>query len=450
MPPLNPFSKSCVALAVSQLLLAPSVLHAATITVNINVDNGVGCTLRDAIASANTATSQGNGCAVGSNNGTDTITFSNGFSSTITLTQGELVVGAGKDIEIDASNINGGIIIDANQRSRVLKVEDSRVSLNKLTITGGEIPYTSGGEGGGIVIYSSNDLSASTVELNNCRVTENYARGGAGGISLNGYSTLNLLNSTVSDNAANENAGGIGMTANSIARIESSLISNNTATGSGRGAGMHLSSNTRLNMINSTVSGNHANFSAGGLFLINSAFVSLENVTISGNTSNRDSGALIANSSTLSIVNSTVASNSAPNVAGIGVAGVDSVVTLVNTILANSVDAADCEVRLDGTIIVDLNSIVGDGTCGANRSGDPGLLPLADNGGPTPTHALAPNSIAIDTGEPSTCLSTDQRGEQRDSQCDVGAFERQSSNTDSGTTTFVIPLLNGKSVIFDL
>jgi hypothetical protein len=62
---------------------------------------------------------------------------------------------------------------------------------------------------------------------------------------------------------------------------------------------------------------------------------------------------------------------------------------------------------------------------------------LADNGGPTMTHKpgdgdFGDGSVAIDKipavdcvdadGEP---LTTDQRGEPRDSMCDVGAFEVQ-------------------------
>jgi hypothetical protein len=64
------------------------------------------------------------------------------------------------------------------------------------------------------------------------------------------------------------------------------------------------------------------------------------------------------------------------------------------------------------------------------------LGPLADNGGPTMTHALLPGSVAINRipevdcvdaeGEP---LTTDQRGEPRPetggTMCDVGAFEVQ-------------------------
>ena len=145
MPPLSPFSKSCVALAVSQLMLSSQASNAATITVDSNADdNGVGCTLREAIVSANTDVDQGNGCAVGSVSGTDTITFNNSnfTSNTITLigggettssdggeggegspffTYGDGLYISNKDIEINASTISGGITIDANQ-SRAIYV----------------------------------------------------------------------------------------------------------------------------------------------------------------------------------------------------------------------------------------------------------------------------------------------------------------------------------------
>ena len=69
---------------------------------------------------------------------------------------------------------------------------------------------------------------------------------------------------------------------------------------------------------------------------------------------------------------------------------------------------------------------------------DPLLAPLADNGGPTPTHALLPGSPAIDAGNPTACfaldgtpLLVDQRGVFRPldgdgdgtARCDIGAFE---------------------------
>ncbi|MBW2190543.1 MAG: hypothetical protein JRG93_13310 [Deltaproteobacteria bacterium] len=54
------------------------------------------------------------------------------------------------------------------------------------------------------------------------------------------------------------------------------------------------------------------------------------------------------------------------------------------------------------------------------------LGPLQDNGGPTMTHALGAGSVAIDVIPADMCeVDEDQRGEPRDSMCDVGAFEVQ-------------------------
>jgi hypothetical protein len=58
---------------------------------------------------------------------------------------------------------------------------------------------------------------------------------------------------------------------------------------------------------------------------------------------------------------------------------------------------------------------------------DPLLGPLADNGGPTQTHALLPGSPAIDRGRNDLGLATDQRGFGRVAgrAADMGAFEVQ-------------------------
>ena len=133
--------------------------------------------------------------------------------------------------------------------------------------------------------------------------------------------------------------------------------------------------------------------------------------------------------------------------AGLTISGSD--VTFNNTIVANSKNRGlaahtECRVFNPGatTIVTDANTIIEGGVCNAVRSEDPSLLPLADNGGPTQTHALMLLTIAIDSGDGATCPGTDQRGEQRDSNCDAGAFEfiEQSG-------FFVIPLKNGKTVV---
>jgi len=54
------------------------------------------------------------------------------------------------------------------------------------------------------------------------------------------------------------------------------------------------------------------------------------------------------------------------------------------------------------------------------------LAPLADNGGPTDTHALIKGSPGVDAAPvDSDCPATDQRGIARPQGggCDIGAFE---------------------------
>src|SRR5574339_133362 len=64
-------------------------------------------------------------------------------------------------------------------------------------------------------------------------------------------------------------------------------------------------------------------------------------------------------------------------------------------------------------------------TIAPSPTGDPGLLHLADNGGPTQTMALPSNSALVDAGNNTYCTSTDQRGTPRPqgTGCDLGAVE---------------------------
>jgi len=121
--------------------------------------------------------------------------------------------------------------------------------------------------------------------------------------------------------------------------------------------------------------------------------------------------------------NSTVAFNGPGP--GIGLYGGVSpayqlLVVLNNSILSNN--AQNClstsGLRYEGT------NISSDWSCGAVGIGigDPQLMPLANNGGPTWTHAIPHTSPAYNTGV--GCYpTTDQRYVPRDAKCDVGAFE---------------------------
>jgi hypothetical protein len=192
----------------------------------------------------------------------------------------------------------------------------------------------------------------------------------------------------------------------------------------------------------------------------------LTNSTVSGNTADADSpydgayahGGGIYNEGMVTLTNSTVSSNSTDassinaydayaHGGGIFNLGLDSTVTLSNSLVSgNSADKGN-EVynEYSGDIYANNYNLFGhsgesntDAFFGftpvgtdVDATGYDGsaleniLTPLADNGGPTWTHALPEGSPAIDLAECSDGLTTDQRGYPRPSGdgCDAGSFE---------------------------
>jgi hypothetical protein len=115
-------------------------------------------------------------------------------------------------------------------------------------------------------------------------------------------------------------------------------------------------------------------------------------------------------------------------------------VTIKNAIVANSTSGGDC-FKYSGTFTALGKNFDTDGTCpGFTQvtSAQLNLGPLADNGGPTQTHALLPGSVAIDAVtdctlvDGTTPVTEDQRGVPRPqgAACDVGAFETTAGNGD--------------------
>jgi CSLREA domain-containing protein len=281
------------------------------------------------------------------------------------LTHGELELGIAETILGDGARTT---VIDAGHRSRVLRATGLDNLVSGVTITGG----TSDRGGGGIRVDVHGRLA-----LEDSSVVGNVAPRNGGGIFNAGG--LRLIRSTVAGNRAGHAAGG-----------------------PGRGGGIYSSASGHAALENSTISGNTAR--PGGI-------------------PSRGGGVFSAGD--LAVNHVTVAGNSASD--GGGLYESNLVRSLSNTILAGNPGGA-CSGRT--SIGDEKGNLDDDGTCGlsAQRSfpqRDPLLVPLANNGGETDTHALGPGSPAIDAGSRASCLPQDQRHVARDAACDVGAFEVQ-------------------------
>ena len=248
--------------------------------------------------------------------------------------------------------------------------------------------------------------------ITDCTISDNSFYGG---IRATGLTNLTVTNSTISGNSVDTgfppgDSGG-GIHGANYVLVENSTISGNSAATSG--GGIYGGS---IEIVNSTISGNSAGTSGGGIY---------------------EFGAPIQVS--LDVRNSTITGNSAPSGGGIYnerfTVG-HTIVEISNTILNAGALGENIfnEAGIISSLGYNLSSDDGGGYLtgpGDQINTDPLLGPLQDNGGPTFTHALLPDSPAIDAGDPNVSPPpfNDQRGCSFDrvfnGRIDIGSFETQ-------------------------
>src|SRR6266542_1252311 len=353
-----------------------------------------------------------------------------------------------------------------------------------------------GGRGGGIYFLGS------MLTMTNCFVTGNSAGNGvsgtSGGLAAGGGDAgginaekgpLILTNVVISGNhagdAAQANNGGSGGNGGGIltypgvpTTMTNCTVSNNnsgqggTGFASQGGLGGGIVNLAPMNMSGCTVSGNFTKgpsagggSKGGGIF--NDNLLTMTNCTVSGNHTDLDSGrggGIYNIGSTLSLTNCTITGNSAysccsfENGQGIHNGGTANV---RNTVIAGNGTGSVPDITGDFTS--QGHNLIGKATIGSNHgsngdeagfvNGNNGdqvgtlaspldalLGPLANNGGFTLTHALLPESPALDAGDncvtqAAHCgdsnipqLTNDQRG---------AGFSRIADGPDADTTATV-------------
>lgn len=297
--------------------------------------------------------------------------------------------------------------------------ESSYVSSNTASDIGGGI-YS---DGGTVIIKGGS------------YITSNSSTAGAGGGIYNS-GALTLTNSTVSSNSAAGNIGGGIYTGNGTVTLNSSTVNNNTAL---NGAGIAVNASSTVTLNNVTISGNTATFLAGGIFASDAASaIMLNNTTVSQNTAAASWGAggiFVTNNAAVTISSSLVSGNAAGGI-GNEVYSSDGIInaasqnvfghsgeTSAQAFFSFTPGASDVNATNDGGTPTAPNAILN--------------TTLADNGGPTQTHALVAGSPAIDLDAACIAgLTTDQRGYLRPAvsgtDCDAGAYEFGASPIPTG------------------
>lgn len=340
------------------------------------------------------------------------------------------------------------------------------LTLRNSTVTGNLC--LDGYGGAGIRSQGSLTLINSTVSGNSC------SGGYYGGGGIRSDASTTLIDSTISGNTTNATPGGGLFAASGSVQLINTRIENNV-TGAGfflSGAGLYVRDAASLSLTNSTVSGNLIAGVFGGLSGVGAGvFVSRTPFTASastfaGNSASYRAGGIFAyQCNPTQLRNCTISDNSGTGLVTVGAA--NSAITVLNCTIAGNASSYDCggfshtspgvaQVRnsiiagnsgnfgaspdLDGAFQSLGHNLIGSSLGGTGFTngvlGDqvgvanPGLAPLANNGGPTLTRALLPGSPAINAGDPLVFELFDQRGVPRSAgSADVGAFESQVTAT---------------------
>lgn len=331
----------------------------------------------------------------------------------------------------------GGIYADQTFGSTALTIRDSTIRGNAAT-----------GRGGGIFTVrwgGQASLKTMTVDIAGGSIADNSTKSGGGGI-YSWQAALTVEGATIEGNIAVPtppattamHGGGIRLNGGTAAIGNSTVAANSAGD---RGGGLYAVSAT-LVVANSTITGNRA--TDGGGINVNDTNFAVTNSTISENTAT-NGGALLAYGGQATLMADTIVQNQATGAGGgillSAVAAPSTWVWLQQSLVAGNLAGgavSDC-------VATDPNAahlasrginVVGEGGgCPAVEDGDLSysgelaalVVPtLADNGGPTRTHALPYGSPAIDRISPENCaVVTEQRGYARPQGfgCDSGAVE---------------------------
>jgi len=310
------------------------------------------------------------------------------------------------NLELAKVVVRGGHAQSGSEAGGGIRVTDGVMIMRKSRVTKNAAPDVGGGVAatqGALIIRQS--------------VIEDNEAGEGGGVFIGEEARLNLSRSTVAENRATSSGGGVSVWTAPFfgtSRLTSSTVAHNEADGDG--GGVYTRAND-LRVDNSTLTKNRATARGGGIYAYPDSDAQLNGVTIVRNRADSDD-------------------SGAPDFGGgIFTDGGSDVVEMRNSLLAKNKGTGGAVNECDAPAPVGIASLGGNlltstaGGCDFFTdpedvlAGNPGIGPLAANGGPTQTIALKAASPAIDEADGPTPRERDQRGVLR-SDPDIGAYER--------------------------
>ncbi len=420
-----------LALAIALAIGWTATASAATIVVDVTNDaadgsfDDTGCTLREAVQSANT-NAPGANCNADTA-GADTIVLEAGLTYKLT-----------NHAAPESANVSGDLDITGGGGTTIRSAGPGQATIDADS-----------------VLFPGDDaFRGRAIEILD----------GAGAVTLQ---RVRIINGSVVENDARDSGGGGIKTRVPLTLIDSEVSGNSVARFGGNpgfgGGGILVGQGGALTMTGSTVAGNSVQGDAvvvqgGGITFGGGGSIggsmTATNSTISGNIAAADSdttearGAGIvydSRESTMALTNVTINRNSAT---GPGTAHSGGIflgapgATIRGSILAGNQARLqlDCGQQLPDRDLVSLGgNVLGPSmtaNCGTVAASDdvdgvfnPNIALLGDFGGPTPTQLPNPGSPAIDRG--GVCPETDQRGLFRApaAPCDAGAVEVGATTT---------------------
>lgn len=439
---------------------ANTMISANNLSRIFNISSGVSVVIQDLMLMNGSSSSLGGAILCNSAELTLSNTVvTNSTASGATATEGGGgIANLGGNITIIDSEISNNTASGmSGSGGGILNLSDGTLTVTNSTITGN----TAMRAGGGIEDNSGESTTVTLVDVTLSDNTTGSAPGNGGGVHITGPGDMDITGGMVTGNTAAAEGGGL-WNGGGLMTVTNVMIYGNTAMGNSgdQGGGGVFNAGGTIEVMTSTISNNMSTdmSNGGGLHNDASGMVSLTLSTISGNSTSNNGGG-IANNGTLMIEASTIADNSAMMMGGgfIQLEAGNSADFSSSIVAANRADATGQDVAGMGMMTSSGYNLIGEDDTdvfaglmtdivgGAGMPFVPNLVPLADNGGMTPTHALICPSPAINAGAPDNNMPDQTGAMVFGMHRDIGAFEFQeeceitSSNSADGN-------LSGSSV----